>query len=465
VEELKKNEIEIFIKDKPIADTPDGRFMFNILGAVSEYEKEKILERTRRGRLFKARQKGVVGYLPAYGYNYIKKDSSGKEGYFEINKKETESVKLIFELYTNFQSLTRVQKELTLMQVRPRIAEQWCRSTLRQILRNGAYTGTGYYNKRQSVIRDNGKKYQRKVKNGIKMRPKEEWIPIKFPQILDESKFALVQEILSKKFRPFGKSKYFYLLSGLIRCANCGSTFTGAGNNRHPYYRCSNRRKRLPLPKNCRVKHMRMEDLDAAVWSVISKAMMNQKILTAHISQLADEITEDGNALKEEKERLLEETSILTKKKDRLLEIYTEGNIDKEQFLRKMGDYNEEEERIKKDLGELEIRFSQATERPRIVKNIQHLCDLARQNLQSLDQKQKQQILRYLLCEVVLDSNARHAAIAGRIPIEDQDIKELFTLKDRAPYMFSKVYVNPWKKGKLLFPGQIILSPSQPLSV
>jgi len=51
VEELRGRGIEIFIKDKLIDNTPEGKFVFNILGAVAEFEKEKILERTRRGRL------------------------------------------------------------------------------------------------------------------------------------------------------------------------------------------------------------------------------------------------------------------------------------------------------------------------------------------------------------------------------------------------------------------------------
>jgi len=430
VEELKKKEIEIFIKDKPIADTPDGKFMFNIMGAVAEYEKEKILERTRRGRLFKAREKGIVGYMPPYGYDYVKKESN-EESCFIINKREAKIVKLIFDFYISFQSITGVQKELASMKIKPRKAEKWCRSTIGQILRNESYTGNGYYNKRQSVARDNGKKYQKKIKNGIRIRPKEEWIKVKFPQIVDKNQFDLAQEILAKKFKPFGKSKYFYLLSGLIRCANCGSTFTGAGNGKHPYYRCSNRRKRFPLPQNCHVKHMRKEELDNAVWDAVSKAIMNPKILIAHISFLANEMAKDECYLKEKKDELLKEMSGLTQKKDRLLEIYTEGGIGKDQFLRKMEVYSQEEEQIKKELGEIELKLSQTFNKPVVIENIHHFCSLAREKLQALNLEQKQQILRYLLDEIILDSNEKHATIIGYIPIEDPVINELFVLKNR----------------------------------
>ena len=74
VEELRRRGIGIFIKDKPIDDTPEGKFVFNILGAVAEFEKEKILERTRRERLYKARTKGFVGYIPPLRLQLHKKD-------------------------------------------------------------------------------------------------------------------------------------------------------------------------------------------------------------------------------------------------------------------------------------------------------------------------------------------------------------------------------------------------------
>jgi len=54
-----------------------------------------------------------------------------------INKKGAEIVKLIFDLYLNFQSITRVQKELALRSIKPRRGgEKWSRSTIRDILRD-----------------------------------------------------------------------------------------------------------------------------------------------------------------------------------------------------------------------------------------------------------------------------------------------------------------------------------------
>jgi site-specific DNA recombinase len=457
VEELKKGRVEIFINGKPIADTPEGRFMFNVLGAAAEYEKEKILERTRRGRIYKAKQKGIVGNLPPFGYNYTKKTVE-KEGYFTINKKEAEIVNLIFNLYIEFQSITRVQKELTLRGINPRKnREKWCRSTIRTILRNGAYIGIGYYNKYRSVETENGKKYRKKIKNGRILRERDEWIPIKYPVIVDENEFKFAQEILSKKYKPFGKNKYFYLLSGLIRCANCGSTFTGCESGGNFYYRCSNRRKRLPFPQDCRVSHMRRDNLDSGVWEVISEAIMNPKILIAHISHLANEINEGESILKEEKDKLLQEKNCVIIKKRRLDDLYFKEFKSIEEYQEQMSEFNQEENKINEEIEEIERKLTQVINRPLILKNIQYFCNLAKQKLQALNLEQKQQFLRYLIDEITLDSNKKKAKIIGYVPIETQGFDRFFTQINLLPEQIGalsilwKVFASQLRKGKLPF--------------
>ena len=294
LEELEKENIEVNFLDKKVSDDPEDQLHFGLLGLIAQYEKAKILERTRRGRIYKARKKGMVGHIPAYGLKYFRRTSEKKDGYFKIDKKEAEIVDLIFDLYIEFQSITRVQKELLLRKIETRKGNKiWSRSTIGDMLRDEVYLGRGYYGKKQSVETDNGKKYNKKVKTGTKLRDRKEWIPLKFPILIDdENRFNLVQKILSKKYKPFGKSKYFYLLSGLIRCANCDSTFVGARTGNNVYYRCSDRRKQLPLPQECRVKFMRAEDLDNAAWKEINEKITKPETLLPHIHQLADNLND-----------------------------------------------------------------------------------------------------------------------------------------------------------------------------
>lgn len=425
VEELRRRRIEIFVGEKSIDDTAEGKFVFNVLGAAAEFEKEKILERTRRGRLYKARTKGFVGYIPPYGYHYIKK-SSEREGRFLVNQKEAEIVNMIFDLYLDFQSINRVRKELSLRSIKPRKGgEKWSRSTIRDILRDETYIGTGYYAKYESIEIDNGKKYNRRAKAGRKLRDKKEWIPVKFTPIVGKDKFTTAQDILSKRYKPFGKSKYFYLLSGLIRCKNCSSTFTGSESGGNLYYRCTNRRKRAPFPKDCNARHMRVGELDSAVWNAVSKAIMNPGILIAHIFDLADQITENEGSLNEKKAELVQKKKALNVKKQKLDELYFKGLKSIKEYGDLMREFNQEESKVNERMNEIETKLVQRIDRSQIIKHIRHFCSLAKRRLQNLTPEQKQLFLRFLVDEIILDSTKREAKIVGEIPPKEEDLQEM----------------------------------------
>jgi len=424
IEELKKKGIEVLFLNRRISDTPEDQLLLGVQGLIAEYEKAKILERTRRGRLHKAREKGIVGHVPPYGYKYFKKTPE-REGYFEIDEKEAEVVKLIFDLYIRLQSLHQVKKELYRRGIKTRKGSLiWADSTIQRILRNEAYTGRGYYNKTQAVEVETGKKYRRTPKTGRRLRDKREWIPVKFPKIIEKEKFMLVQKLLEKRFKPFGKAKRFYLLSGLVKCARCGYNFCGESRGpiqKGAYYRCNNRHRKYPLPKTCDAKMIRAEELENAVWNAVAKAVTNENVLVRHILALADRIQKSKEELERERKKLEAEKVRISEKKSKLIELYTDQAIRKEQFLEKMKEYEEMESRITEEIANLEIKLNEALNKPKILKHIKHFTKIMRTKISKLTQKQKQQFLRYIVEKIILDSNKKEAKIIGHIPIMSKE--------------------------------------------
>ena len=55
IEELKRASVEVYFCERPITDSPDDQLLLQIQGAIAEYERAKIAERSRRGRLHRAR--------------------------------------------------------------------------------------------------------------------------------------------------------------------------------------------------------------------------------------------------------------------------------------------------------------------------------------------------------------------------------------------------------------------------
>jgi site-specific DNA recombinase len=440
IEELKKKGVEVIFLNKPISDSPEDQLLLGIQGLIAEYEKAKILERTRRGRLHKAKEKGIVGSIPPFGYDYVKKTPE-REGYYKINQKEAKVVRLIFDLYLKLQSLHQVKKELYLRRIKTRSGKPvWSDSTIQRVLTNEAYTGTGYYNKRQAVETDTGRKYKRNPKTGRRLRDRKEWIPIRFPEIIEKEKFELVQEILKKRFKPFAKSKVLYLFSGLIKCARCGYNFTGEsrGAQNTAYYRCNNRHRKYPLPKTCDAKMIRKEELENSIWKSIVNAIANPKTLTNHILGLAEKIETNKENLREEEAKLNAERKILSKKKSRLIDLYIEKVIAKNQFLQKMKEYEEKEKQILTKIAETKAKLNQAIDKPKILKHLEYFCNKMKERIYTLKQKQKQQFLRYIIEKIVLDSNKREAKIIGHIPLKNEK-EALFQPQSGT---FSTIYWN-----------------------
>ena len=70
VEEFKKLGVEISFVNRPIAASPEDQLLLQMQGVIAEYEREKIVERSRRGKLHKA-QAGKVCVLSGAPYGYV----------------------------------------------------------------------------------------------------------------------------------------------------------------------------------------------------------------------------------------------------------------------------------------------------------------------------------------------------------------------------------------------------------
>jgi len=74
LEELQRAGVEVIFLHHPAGHTPEAELLLQLQGMMAEYERAKILERTRRGKRHAASQ-GAVSVLSGapYGYRYVTK--------------------------------------------------------------------------------------------------------------------------------------------------------------------------------------------------------------------------------------------------------------------------------------------------------------------------------------------------------------------------------------------------------
>ncbi len=449
IEELKKKGIKVMFLNRPIGNTPEDQLLLGVQGLIAEYEKAKILERTRRGKLHKARSGKLIGGLPPYGYRYVK-DSNGN-GRYVIDEREAEVVRLIFNLYLQLRSVRAVARKLLEMGIKPRRGIAWRTSTLHRILRNEAYIGTTYFNKTYGVPADS-KRYSRRVNTSRRFRSRSEWIPIKVPAILDLETFSLAQEILRRNHRERASTRY--LLSGLVVCGNCGSTFSGEKSHGYRFYRCNNRHRTFPLPRECNARMISAEKLENAIWKTISNAILKPQILVSHVLKLIGRLDKSKKTLEKEKAKLIASRNLLQNKKDRLIEAYTSGTLRKEEFLRKIEEYRNREEEINTKLMEMEGKLKRNVDKQPLMRNVAYFCNLAMERIKSMDFNQKRDFLRLLIDKIIFFSHHRKAIIKGHIPIIEEPSKNPPYLRRITGTEFTmswnhEQYPNKWLKFEL----------------
>src|SRR4051794_37659796 len=97
VDELRRCGLEIVFLDHPPGRTPEEELLLQVQGMVAEYERAKILERSRRGKRHAARRGSVSVLTNApYGYRYVAKHDGGGEARYEVAAEEARVVERIF---------------------------------------------------------------------------------------------------------------------------------------------------------------------------------------------------------------------------------------------------------------------------------------------------------------------------------------------------------------------------------
>ena len=296
MDELREAGIEIIFVTISAPKNSEDKILHGVRGLFAEYERAKISERFRLGKVRKVKEGHVLTTEAPYGFRYIRNNKETKtHGYYEINEEEARVVRMIFEWIANDGLTIRgVVSKLQELGIKPRRSKRgvWATSTLTTLLRHKAYIGRTHWGSSYAVVPENPMKFQqyKKVKKtSRKMKPEEEWIAsnITVPVIVDEVLFNKVREQLKTNFNLCQRNKKNeYLLAGKIRCI-CGKTRAGEGpqKGKHLYYRCSDRVSSFPLPHVCNEKGINARIADKLVWGRIEDLMSSPELLQAQLNR------------------------------------------------------------------------------------------------------------------------------------------------------------------------------------
>src|SRR5918993_1494771 len=279
IDEFRRLGVEIVFLNRAIGLSPEDDLLLQVQGMVAEYERAKILERSRRGKRHAARE-GAVSVLSGapYGYRYIGKRDGGGCARYQVDEEEARVVRLIFGWVGRDRvSIGEVCRRLQRQGYPTRSGKRgWDRTTVWGILKNPAYAGAAAFGKtrvgplpvRLRPVR--GGREQPRRAYGTYDVPPAEWLRVPVPALIDGGLFEAAREQLEENRRRNrqGARGQRYLLQGLLVYYGKAISLRAAkGKPRaYAYYRsCGSDAHRFGGQRVCSNAQVRTDRLDQAV--------------------------------------------------------------------------------------------------------------------------------------------------------------------------------------------------------
>ena len=351
-------------------DTDEGRLQKQIRSSIAEYEKAKILERSKRGKRGKAQSGFVlVGARSPYGYQVI---SEPHKAWLEIDPEEAKIVRLVYDFYLYGDgeneplSLNKIAKRLTEMGISTRgdkkanVAKKreacvWQPAMIRHILSNETYTGIWHYGKTKMI--DDGKHRTQKTKCGLGKqvsRAREEWIPVEVPAIIDRAVFEMAQERIQHNIEQSARStRHQYLLGRRLKCLNCGYTYVGMTRGTHQYYYCKGKQQ-VPV-KVCNMPNFSAILIETAVWNWVRSLIEEPGTLIAGLEDIQNLSIKTHQGLFDRLAIIDQQIDDHQHQLTKLLDLYLNGDFPKEMLA-------ERKNRLEDTLLKLKVEKSTLTD-------------------------------------------------------------------------------------------------------
>lgn len=416
IEELARHGVQVVFIKTPKSDSPEDQLLLQFQGMIAEYERAQILERSRRGKLHRARQGevSVLGGAP-YGYRYVRK-SEERAGYYEVIEAEAQVVRQAYELYTfeglSIGGVTRRLNELSVPTKKQ--GAQWERSTVWAMLRNPAYKGTACFGKTQTAARQRTSNRLLRLRAGLPTRnsashelPREQWIEIAVPALIEADTFAVAQERLANNKKLSSRRTIApSILQGLVHCRHCGyalyRTATRSSARKIYYYRClGSDAWRYAGKARCDERPIRQDLLEHIVWTELVRLIEDPTLIQAELTRRL-EVARNASPAKRRQETLTRELTQTRKRMERLLTAYQEDLLSLDELRRRMPELRRREQSLQDELQALHTQVADQAAYLRLAQTLSTFLDSLRANVQTLDVPDRQRIARLLVKEVVV---------------------------------------------------------------
>jgi site-specific DNA recombinase len=419
----------VFLTNESLGATPEERLLLQVQGMVAEYERAKILERSRRGKLHAARAGSVTVFSSApYGYRYVSRQEGVGQARYEIDFERAPIIRQIFEwVGLERASTAEVCRRLGAQGVATFNGKKyWSRATLWAMLRNPAYKGTAAFGKTRRSEPQPRLRPQRGARGlpaySTERVSAEEWVSITVPALVSAELFESVQRQLeeNRKRRRLQRRGASHLLQGLTVCQHCGYAYcwmgASGGDYAYGYYRCTGTDPhRFGGERICTSKPVRSDLLEEAVWNDVAMLLKSPRRIEAEYRRRLKKRT--PQAAQAEQKAAIQK---LERSIGRLVDAYGEGLLEKVEFEPRIKHARERLQQLKDVQLASVVREADERELALVMGRVQEFAARVKQELRTCTWSVRRDIIRTLVRRIEVGEEA--VRVVYRVGSDSSDV-------------------------------------------
>ena len=329
---LKDAGIKYVSVTEPIPDTPEGALLEGLLDSLAEFYSQNLAREVLKGMRTKGSKGLITVSSPPYGYK------QGLNGEHVIIPKEAEIVQLIFDLYSNGVSKSKIMKIANDKGYVSRRNNPLSERTLYGMLRNEKYIGT----------------YTLEFSTGEKIVIKD---CENVPPIISKDLWERVQEEHKNRVKPRSSAKQEYVLTGKLICGYCGNPIIGGSIKKNKkgesiaYYNCRARRKNTKYSNNkCHNPSLRKDVYEKLVLDKIKEEILEEHSLERITNMVIEEYQKEVQKPKTPTAKLQKELEKNRKAQSKLVDLYLKETISNDILDAKTAVLKKEEAILEKEI-------------------------------------------------------------------------------------------------------------------
>jgi site-specific DNA recombinase len=442
-------------------ESPEGELTDGILDQLAKFERAKLSERSRRGKMRKAREgKVIIARRPRYGF----KPNERRDGY-EIDEPQMHIVRRIFRMAVEGMSFKAIKHVFEREGIpTPQGAEFWDRGFFRRCILDDIYRphsveeitaavspevvarldpdrryGLWWFNRRGvrtkqvSEPSENGRIYKRRY--SWHHKPAEEWIAVPVPDSgIPRTLVDAAREAIKNNSTPSNAGQRFWELSGGITvCSDCGRKMSSTPKTKihkgqryvYRYYRCS--RNHLHGRAGCtNSKNFKAEDLEQRVWEYVRGLLLQPERLRAGLRRYVEREREQvlRNDPEKEAKVWLEKIVSADRQRTKYQEMAAEELITFEELRERLSELEETRKSAQSELEAISLRQQRLEELQRDADDLVHqYAAIVPEALEVIPPEEKHRIYKTLRMKVLLNTEGTVAVeiVSGKAPEPDTD--------------------------------------------